>query len=159
MTDERSRPAADGVPDDVGGVLGERTEGATGPVEVPDQPGDEPDDPARRSSEPAVPRPGGLATGEPPWREARRRVGAAWAPGGTGTRITLVIGGMAAAALLGAFVFGLWHVVVGGFVKGNWNAGGFGIALASVAGVLLWIEASIARRLLPPAEAPTDSRS
>ena len=57
--------------------------------------------------------------------------------------------GALAAALLGAFLFGLWHVVVGGFLKGNWNAGGFGIALASVAGVLLWIEAAIARRLLP----------
>ena len=55
------------------------------------------------------------------------------------------------AGLLGAFLFGLWHVVVGGFVNGNWNAAGFGFALAGVTGVLLWIEASIARRLLPPA--------
>ena len=57
-----------------------------------------------------------------------------------------------AAALLGAFLFGLWHVVVGGFLKGNWNAAGFGFALASVAGVLLWIEAAVARRLLPSAD-------
>jgi hypothetical protein len=73
----------------------------------------------------------------------------AWAGGGTGTRITLALAAALAAALLGAFLFGLWHVVVGGFLKGNWNAGGFGIALASVAGVLLWIEAAVARRLLP----------
>ena len=88
---------------------------------------------------------------EPPWREARRRVARAWARGGIGTRVALGLAVVLAAALLGAFVFGLWHVVVGGFMKGNWNAGGFGIALASVAGVLLWIEAAIARRLLPSA--------
>jgi len=86
---------------------------------------------------------------EPPWREARSRMTRAWAGGGTGTRIALALAVALAAALLGAFLFGLWHVVVGGFLKGNWNAGGFGIALASVAGVLLWIEAAIARRLLP----------
>jgi len=66
----------------------------------------------------------------------------------------LVIGGVVAAGLLGAFLFGLWHVAVGGLVRGNWNAAGFGFALASVTGVLLWIEASVARRLLPPAGAP-----
>ncbi len=88
---------------------------------------------------------------EPPWREARARITTAWARGGAGRRIALALAVALAVALLGAFLFGLWHVVVGGFVKGNWNAGGFGIALASVAGVLLWIEAAIARRLLPPA--------
>jgi uncharacterized membrane protein YedE/YeeE len=85
---------------------------------------------------------------EPPWREARRRVALAWARGRAATRVALAFAGVLAAALLGAFLFGLWHVVVGGLLKGNWNAAGFGIALASVAGVLLWIEASIARRLL-----------
>jgi hypothetical protein len=88
---------------------------------------------------------------EPPWREARRRVTAAWGRGGIATRIALAVGAAAAAALLGGFLFGLWHVVVGGFLRGNWNAAGFGFALAGVTGVLLWIEASIARRLLPPA--------
>ena len=86
---------------------------------------------------------------EPPWREARRRVAAAWARGGVPARIALAAAGVVAAGLLGAFLFGLWHVV-GGFVKGNWNAAGFGFALSSVTGVLLWVEASIARRLLPP---------
>jgi hypothetical protein len=90
---------------------------------------------------------------EPPWREARRRVAVAWGRGRAVTRAAIALGGILAAVLLGAFLFGLWHVVVGGFLKGNWNAGGFGIALASVAGVLLWIEAAIARRLLPPADA------
>jgi hypothetical protein len=61
-----------------------------------------------------------------------------------------------ALALLGAFLFGLVHVVVGGFVKGNWKAGGFGIALMSVTGVLLWIEAAIARRVLPGSAGPAD---
>jgi hypothetical protein len=87
---------------------------------------------------------------EPPWREARRRVTLSWARGGPGTRVALAMAGVIAAGLLGAFLFGLWHVVVGGFVMGNWNAGGFGFALAGVTGVLLWIDASIARRLLPP---------
>jgi hypothetical protein len=99
---------------------------------------------------------GGAAAGgpinyEPPWREARARMAIAWARGGAGTRAALALAVAIAVALLGAFLFGLWHVVVGGFLKGNWNAGGFGIALASVAGVLLWIEAAVARRLLPPA--------
>jgi hypothetical protein len=88
---------------------------------------------------------------DPPWREARRRVGAAWSRGGIGTRATLVVGGVVAAGLLGAFLFGLWHVVVGGLVRGNAEAAGFGFALAGVTGVLLWIGASIARRVLPPA--------
>jgi hypothetical protein len=70
------------------------------------------------------------------------------------TRVVLVVGGVVAAGLLGAFLFGLWHVAVGGLVRDNWNAAGFGFALASVSGVLLWIEASVARRLLPPAGAP-----
>ncbi len=87
---------------------------------------------------------------DPPWREARRRVAAAWAGGGIGTRAGLALAGALAAALLGAFLFGAVHVVVGGVLKGNWKAGGFGIALASVAGVLLWIEASVARRVLRP---------
>ncbi len=86
---------------------------------------------------------------EPPWREARRRVGLAWSRGGAMTRVALAAAGVIAAGLLAAFLFGVWHVVVGGFVRGNWNAGGFGFALAGVAGVLLWIEAAIARRLLP----------
>ncbi len=86
-----------------------------------------------------------------PWREASRRFAAAWELGHRGTRVALAIAGLLAAALLGAFLFGLWHVVVGGILNGNWNAAGFGFALASVAGVLLWIEASIARRFLPSA--------
>jgi len=91
---------------------------------------------------------------EPPWREARRRVARAWTRGGIATRIALALAMALAAGLLGAFLFGLWHMVVGGFLKGNWEAGGFGIALASVAGVLLWIEAAIARRLLPRPASP-----
>jgi hypothetical protein len=86
---------------------------------------------------------------EPPWREARRRIATAWARGGIPTRIALGVAIVVAAALLGAFLFGLWHVVVGGFVNGNWNAAGFGFALAGVAGAMLWIEAAIAQRLLP----------
>jgi hypothetical protein len=113
-------------------------------VDAPHGLGGPPDDPADLPA-------GGQGVYEPPWRDARARIARAWARGGPGKRVVLALAGLLAAGLLGAFLFGLWHVVVGGFLKGNWNAGGFGIALASVAGVLLWIEASIARRLLPSA--------
>jgi hypothetical protein len=115
-----------------------------------DQPGESPRDPDDLD----VPSPGRPIDYEPPWREARARITRAFAGGGAGTRIALTLAVALAIALLGAFLFGLWHVVVGGFLNGNWNAGGFGIALASVAGVLLWIEAAIARRLVPRDPAP-----
>jgi hypothetical protein len=115
--------------------------------ESPGEPSGDPDDLGRATA-------GGAIDYEPPWREARRRVARAWARGGIATRIALALAMALAVALLGAFLFGLWHVVVGGFLKGNWEAGGFGIALARVAGVLLWIEAAIARRLLPRPASP-----
>ena len=102
----------------------------------------------------ALPTPDRSVDFEPPWREARRRVAIAWTRGGLRVRVALALGGVLTAGLLGAFLFGLWHVVVGGFLRGNWNAAGFGFALAGVTGVLLWIEASLARRLLPPGWPP-----
>jgi len=39
--------------------------------------------------------------------------------------------------VLGAFLFGVWHVIGGGVIRGNWRAGAFGIGLAAVAGALL----------------------
>lgn len=39
--------------------------------------------------------------------------------------------------LAGAFLFGVWHVIVGGAIRGNWRAGGFGVVLAAVTGALL----------------------
>jgi hypothetical protein len=80
---------------------------------------------------------------------ARARVGAAWAGGGTGARVAIAVGAVAAIALVGAFLFGMVHVVVGGFVKGNWRAGAFGVALAGATGLLLGVEALVARRRLP----------
>jgi hypothetical protein len=126
-------------------------------VDARDGPGGRPDDPADPLADSGAlgdPPAGGPIAYEPPWREARSRMTGAWAGGGTGKRLVLALAVALAAALLGAFLFGLWHVVVGGFLKGNWKAGGFGFALASVAGVLLWIEAAIARRLLPPGASP-----
>jgi hypothetical protein len=114
----------------------------------------DPDDQGDPALEPGVASAERPVNYEPPWREARARITTAWARGGAGSRIALALAVALAVALLGAFLFGLWHVLVGGFVKGNWNAGGFGIALASVAGVLLWIEAAIARRILPAVEGP-----
>jgi hypothetical protein len=78
---------------------------------------------------------------------ARARL--AWVGGGSRERALVGIGVIAAAALAGAFLFGAWHVIFGGFVKGNWRAGGFGVVLAAVAGILLRIEAAVVRRLLP----------
>ena len=78
----------------------------------------------------------------------RERLAGAWATGGRGRRAGIVVGGTIAAALAGAFLFGAWHVLFGGFVKGNWRAGAFGVALAAVSAALLAGEAALARRLL-----------
>ncbi len=80
--------------------------------------------------------------------EIRTRSRIAWAGGGSRQRALVGVGLLAAAALAGAFLFGAWHVLFGGFVRGNWRAGGFGVVLAGVAGTLLGIEATIGRRLL-----------
>jgi hypothetical protein len=40
-------------------------------------------------------------------------------------------------ALVGAGLFGLWHVVVGGLVNGNARAATFGVELAAGSGALL----------------------
>lgn len=74
-----------------------------------------------------------------------------WARSGTRPRIALAFAGVLAAVLLGAFLFGLWHVLFGGLVKGNWRAGGFGVALAVIAGAALALEVAVVRRVLPPA--------
>lgn len=63
-------------------------------------------------------------------------------------RIALVVGIVAGAALLGGLLFGAWHVLFGGFVKGNWRAGGFGVALALACGVLLVVDAAALRAVL-----------
>ena len=80
--------------------------------------------------------------------EVRERLAAGWASGGRGRRAAIVVGGTVAAALAGAFLFGAWHVLFGGFVKGNWRAGAFGVALGAVSVALLAGEAALARRLL-----------
>ena len=91
---------------------------------------------AARLSSPEQPTPGASATNL--LRDA----------GGTRTRVALALAGVVAVALLGAFFFGLWHVLFGGFVRGNWGAGRFGIALAAISGALLVVEVTIGRRLL-----------
>ncbi len=69
----------------------------------------------------------------------------------TGSR-TGVVGVIVAAILLGATLFGLWHLVVGGFINGNPRAGTFGLVLALAAGVPLvaglWIVRRRRRHLL-----------
>ena len=82
--------------------------------------------------------------------EIRARARLAWVGGGSRQRAFVGVGVIAAAGLAGAFLFGAWHVLFGGFVKGNWRAGGFGVVLAAVSSILLWIEAAVVRRLLPP---------
>ena len=55
--------------------------------------------------------------------------------------------GVVAAALVGATLFGLWHVVVGGLIHRNAAAGGFGAALSLVAGGLLAVSVVGLRRM------------
>jgi hypothetical protein len=49
--------------------------------------------------------------------------------------------------LAGATAFGLWHVVVGGLVRGNAGAAAFGAVLAVLAGGLLRAAIVVDRRL------------
>ena len=79
-----------------------------------------------------------------------RRIRAAWGTARPRGRIAIAGATLVAVALIGAFIFGMWHVAVGGILKGNWTAGGFGLALASVSGVLLWIDAIVLRRATRP---------
>jgi len=76
----------------------------------------------------------------------RGRLRASWSAGSRRRRAAIVLGGTITAALVGAFLFGAWHILYGGFVKGNWRAGGFGLALAAVSGALLGLEAAVAAR-------------
>jgi hypothetical protein len=46
----------------------------------------------------------------------------------------MAVAWVAGAALLGAFAFGAWHLVVGGGLHGNPRAAAFGIGLATVSG-------------------------
>ena len=70
----------------------------------------------------------------------------AWGRGDGRTRLVLALGGALGALLAGAFLFGAWHVVVGGFVKGNPRAAAFGVGLAAVSGVLLVALRYVGRR-------------
>ena len=78
----------------------------------------------------------------------RREIAAAWSTGSGGRRAAILLVGTLTAAIAGAFLFGAWHVVFGGFVKGNWRAGGFGVVLAAFSAALLAGEAALVRRLL-----------
>ena len=62
---------------------------------------------------------------------------------GTGGRVVLLIAG---AILLGAALFGIWHLVVGGLINGNPRAGTFGFVLAVAAGVPLIVGTWLVRR-------------
>jgi hypothetical protein len=76
------------------------------------------------------------------------RARATWGRTRGAARVALVVGILVGLALLGGLAFGAWHVLFGGFVKGNWRAGGFGIALACVCGVLLAADAVALRAVL-----------
>ena len=62
---------------------------------------------------------------------------------GTGGRVVLLIAG---AILLGAALFGVWHLVVGGLINGNPRAGTFGFVLAVAAGAPLIVGTWLVRR-------------
>ena len=74
------------------------------------------------------------------------QVTAAWATGGPARRAAILAGGTVMLALMGAFLFGAWHVLFGWFVNGNPRAGAFGLALASVSAVFLGVAVALLRR-------------
>lgn len=78
--------------------------------------------------------------------ELRGQVADAWATGGFARRAAILAGGTVTLALVGAFLFGAWHVLFGWLVKGNPRAGAFGVALAAASAALLWAEARLLRR-------------
>ncbi len=79
------------------------------------------------------------------WRRSRPR-----------GRLVLVLAGLLTAALAGAFLFGAWHVVVGGLVKGNPRAAAFGVGLATVSGLALAAVGYVGRRVMPEGSGPGD---
>ncbi len=70
----------------------------------------------------------------------------AWRTGGSRDRLVLAAFGIVVAALTGAFLFGAWHIVVGGLVKGNPRAAAFGLGLSALTGVLLALLGYVGRR-------------
>ncbi|MBA2382826.1 MAG: hypothetical protein H0V73_12015 [Chloroflexi bacterium] len=54
-----------------------------------------------------------------------------------GAEVRRLVVGLIVVALVGATMFGLWHLVVGGLVNGNVRAAAFGAALAGVSGGVL----------------------
>jgi hypothetical protein len=78
--------------------------------------------------------------------QLRGQVADAWATGGFARRAAILAGGTVTLALVGAFLFGAWHVLFGWLVKGNPRAGAFGVALAAACAALLWLEARLLRR-------------
>jgi membrane protease YdiL (CAAX protease family) len=68
-------------------------------------------------------------------------------PPATSVRRVIIAGLFA--VLIGATLFGLWHLIVGGLLNGNPRAGTFGFLLAAVAGSFLGGLAVGLRRLRP----------
>ncbi len=60
-----------------------------------------------------------------------------WQAADPGERALGLVVGAVVAALSGAMLFGVWHVVGGWMIKGNPRAGLFGVALATVTAALL----------------------
>ena len=67
----------------------------------------------------------------------------------TRSRVLAAVGLTVTAVLVGAALFGLWHVVVAGLIRGNPRAAQFGVALTTVSGLLLVGLVLLGRRLRP----------
>lgn len=70
-------------------------------------------------------------------RRTGLRLATSWRRSGTLDRLVIAVVGVLAAALAGAFLFGAWHVLFGGLVRGNPRAAAFGVGLALVSGLAL----------------------
>jgi hypothetical protein len=79
-------------------------------------------------------------------RRASERFASAWRRSAGRDRLMIAACAVVSAVLAGMFLFGAWHVLFGGLVRGNPRAAAFGVALAAVSGLALAVVGLLGRR-------------